>query len=241
MTHIKDNIKERKMDLEEIYENIDNRARAELEASRNFYKNLPERSTPEPVDVYQRNQDRIHEVNQKSYPKGSSAAVNMAVTAVIDGVGAEGLAKAYKRAQDDVDALKEQGERGRAEIRRQQYMQEYFLPAVEIVVNSTTPDEVLSSGRALKELDKYVLLEGAGNGYTATYIRQAYGDQLGQVQGKSSPEVQSGVMRINALLDEGRIREAVGVANSLKEKVDKGLAMADDSNYDLLGRVVSFF
>lgn len=204
-------------------------------------KNQPE-LPPEPVDIYQQTQDRIYDVNQKTFPRGSSKAVNMATTAVIDGVGAEGLAKAYKRAQDDVDVLKEQGERGRAEIRRQQYMQEYFLPAVEIVVNSTSPDLVLSNEKALQELDKYVLLEGSGKGYTATYIRQAYGNQLGQQQtSHSDPNVQSGVMRINALLDEGRVREALGIANDLLDKIKRGEVMADDVDFDLLGRVASFY
>lgn len=196
---------------------------------------------PEPVDIYQRNQDRIYDVSQKSYPKGSSHTVNMSVYSVIDGVGAEGLAKAYKRAQDDVDALKDQGERGRAEIRRQQYMQEYFLPAVEIVVNSTSPDEVLNSKQALEELDKYALLEGSGKGYTATYIRQSYGDQLGQVSGKDDPNVRDAVMRINSLLDGGEIRSAVGLASSLKEKIDRGESMASDISYDLLTRIVSYY
>ena len=165
----------------------------------------------------------------------------MATTAVIDGVGAEGLAKAYKRAKDESTSLRTRGERGRAELARQQYMQENFLPAVEIVVNTTSPDEVLNSQKALEELDKYVLLEGAGKGYTASYIRQAYGDQLGQQTGRSDDSVRSGVMRINALLDEGRVREAVGIANNLKEKVDKGRAMADDVDWELIGRVISFF
>ena len=154
---------------------------------------------PTPVDLYQRNQDRIYEVSQKSYPKGSSQAVNMATTAVIDGVGAEGLAHAYHEAKEDIGALKERGERGRAEVLRQQYMQENFLPAVEIVVNSTSPDEVLNSKRALDELDKYALLEGSGKGYTATYIRQAYGNQLGQVKGRDEPNVRNAIMRINSL------------------------------------------
>lgn len=205
-------------------------------------KAQPEMPTlPEPVDIYQRNQDRIYDVTQKSYPKGSSRAVNMSVYSVIDGVGAEGLAKAYKRAQDDVDALKDQGERGRAELRRQQYMQEYFLPAVEIVVNSTSPDEVLNSKQALEELDKYALLEGSGKGYTATYIRQAYGNQLGQQEGRSDPSVRSEVVRINAMLDGGQIRTAVSIANKIKDKIDKGGAMADDIDYDFIGRVVSFY
>lgn len=201
---------------------------------------VTEEATPT-VDVYKRNQDRIYDLNKKSFPKGSSAAVNMSVYSVIDGVGAEGLSKAFKRAKDDIEALRSNGERGRAELVRQQYMQENFLPAVEIVVNSTSPDEVLNSKQALEELDKYALLEGSGKGYTATYIRQAYGNQLGQQEGRSDPSVRSDVMRINAMLDNGEIRTAVGIANKLKEKIDRGEAMADDIDYDLIGRVVSFY
>ena len=231
------------MDLEKMLSNIDANTKADLQASKDYYKAQPTEApaSPEPVDVYQRNKDRLYDVSQKSFPKGSSAAVNMATTAVVDGVGAEGLAKAYKRAKDDSDALKARGERGRAELVRQQYMQENFLPAVEIVVNSASPDEVLNSKRALEELDKYVLLEGAGKGYTASYIRQAYGNQLGQREGRSDPSVRSGVVRINSLLDNGSIRSAVGVASSLKKKIDEGSAMADDIDYELIGRVVSFY
>ena len=165
----------------------------------------------------------------------------MSVYAVIDGVGAEGLAKAYNKAKEDVAALKDRGERGRAEILRQQYMQENFIPAVEIVVNATSPDEVLNSERALGELDKYALLEGSGKGYTAAYIRQAYGNQLGRQKGRSDPSVSSGVMRMNALLDGGDVRAAVGVANDLKDKIDRGDAMADDIDYETIARVVSFY
>lgn len=194
-----------------------------------------------PIDIYQRDVERAETVRRKSYPRGSSKAVDMSIYAVIDGAGAEGLAKAYKRAQDDVDVLKGQGERGRAQIRRQQYMQEAFLPAVEIVVNSTSPDEVLANKKALEELDKYALLEGSGKGYTATYIRQAYGNQLGQKEGRSDPSVRSEMVRINALLDEGQNRTAYSIANSLKKKIDRGDAQADEVDYELLGRVVSFY
>ena len=193
------------------------------------------------VDVYKRLQDRIYENRQKSYPRGSSRIVATAVYSVLDGQGGEGLARAYKEAKEDVDTLKSMEERGRADLRRQQYMQEYFLPALEIVVNSTSPDEVLNSKKALEELDKYVLLEGSGKGYTATYIRQAYGNQLGQKEGRSDDSVRSGVMRINALLDSGEVRSAVGIANDLKKKIDDGNAQADDVDYELIGRIVSFY
>lgn len=228
------------MDIEEIktklYEDFDAEGLTKRQE-----KDIKNASINEPLDIYQRNKDRIYDVNQKSFPKGSSAAVNMSTYAVIDGVGAEGLAKAYKRAKADSDALKERGERGRAELVRQQYMDENFLPAVEIVVNSTSPDEVLNSKQALKELDKYVLLEGSGKGYTASYIRQAYGNQLGQKEGRSDASVRSEVMRINALLDDGQIRTAFGIANKLKDKIDRGEAQADDIDYELIGRVVAYF
>lgn len=231
------------MDLDLMLQNIEENTKRELKDSQEYYKNIQnEDEAPiEPVDIYQRNQQRVYDVSQKRFPRGSSAVVNMATYAVIDGAGAEGLAKAFKRAKDDSDSLKSRGERGRAELLRQQYMQEDFLPAVEIVVNSTSPDEVLNSKQALEELDKYVLLEGSGKGYTATYIRRAYGNQLGQQTGRSDASVRSGVIRINSLLDSGQIRTAVGIASDLKEKIDEGEAMADDVDYDLIGRVVSFY
>lgn len=214
----------------------------ELQKSKDYYKNAPEQAqAPEPVDVYERDRERIRGVNAKSFPKGSSKAVDMSTYAVIDGVGAEGLAKAFRKAKADIEALKERGERGRAEVRRQQYMQENFLPAVEIVVNSTSPDEVLANARSLSELDQYALLEGAGKGYTATYIRQAYGNQLGQKEGRSDASVRSDVMRLNSLLDQGEIRNALGLANKLKEKIDRGEAQADDVDYELIGRVVAYY
>lgn len=230
------------MDLDIIYKNIEEKAKEEMKNSEEFYKNTPESVMQEDsIDIYQRNVDRDNSVRNKSFPNGSSKAVDMSVYSVVDGVGAEGLAHAYHEAEEDIDTLKERGERGRAEVRRNQYMQEFFLPAVEIVVNSTSPDEVLNSKRALDMLDKYALLEGSGKGYTATYIRQAYGNQLGQQEGRSDPSVRSDVMRINAMLDNGEIRTAVGIANKLKDKIDSGDAMADDVDYELISRVVSFY
>lgn len=233
------------MDLDTMYKNIDAFAEAELAHSQD--KNLAtqtsrsEQPSPESVDIYQRNQDRIYEVGRKAYPKGSSAVVGISVDAVLDGMGAEGLARAYKRAKEDIQALKDRGERGRAEIRRQQYMQENFLPAVEIVINSTSPDEVLNSKRALEDLDKYALLEGSGKGYTATYIRQAYGNQLGQVKGRSDSFVRSKVAQLNTLLDEGEIRLALGIANDLKGAIDNGQAEADEADYELIGRICAYY
>lgn len=225
----------------DIQENIKEFSEQELERLKGERPTQETQELVETVDVYQRNTDRNSSVNSKKFPKGSSKAVDMAVYAVVDGAGAEGLAHAYHEAEEDIDTLKERGERGRAEVRRNQYMQEFFLPAVEIVVNSTSPDEVLNSKRALDTLDKYALVGGSGKGYTATYIRQAYGNQLGQQEGRSDASVRSDVMRINSMLDDGQIRTAVSIANKIKDKIDKGDAMADDVDYSFIGRVVSFY
>lgn len=194
-----------------------------------------------PLDIYQRSRNRIRDISSKKFPNGSSRAVGMATDAVIDGHGGSGLACAYRKAKDDIGMLKARGERGRAELVRQQYMSEHFLPAVEVVINSTSPDEVLNSKATLDKLDEYVALEGAGKGYTASYIRQAYGNQLGNREGHTEPSVRSDIMRINSLLDEGEIRTAFGMASKLKEKIDNGEAMADDVDYALIGRIVSFY
>lgn len=231
--------------MDEVMQRIDEFSANELERLKENRREAAEEEAqpapPQPVDVYQRNMDRIYDAKKRAYPRGSSAIVNMAVFSVIDGNGAEGLAKAYNRAKEDVDALKANGERGRVQLRRQQYMQEYFLPAVELVVNSTSPDEVLNSQRALDSLDKYAMLEGSGKGYTASYVRQAYGDQLGQIKGRSDASVRDGVRRIDALLNEGQIRTAFGIANKLKDRIDKGDAQADDEDYELLGRIVAYY
>lgn len=228
------------MDIEQIraklYEDFD----AEGIVTRQEKAKQAQPAPPEPVDIYQRNQDRIYEVSKKSFPKGSSAVVNTAVYSVIDGAGSEGLARAYKRAKEDMASLSERGERGRAELVRQRYMQENFLPAVEIVVNSASPDDLLANEKALKMLDKHALLAGSGQGYTASYVRQAYGGQLGNREGHSDSSVKSELMRINNLLDEGEIRTAYGLTSKLKEKIDRGEAIADDIDYDLIGRIMSY-
>lgn len=229
------------MNVEDYIERMREYTDKDIDRMKESDKNGNAVETTEPIDIYQRDRKRIDEVNSKTFPNGSSSIVITSVNSVLDGMGAEGLYRAYKRAKADSDSLRDRGDNGRANIRRQQYMQEYFLPAVEIVVNSTSPDEVLNSKQALQKLDKYVLLEGSGNGYTAAYIRQAYGNQLGMQEGRSDSSIRSGVQRINSLLDEGQIRTAFSMANKLKKRIDEGSAQADDNDYELIGRVVAYF
>ena len=113
-------------------------------------------------------------------------------------------------------------------------MEDHFLPAVEVVVNFTSPDELLNSKKGLEELDKYALGMGPMTGYTASYVREAYGNALGQVQSASSPEVSDAVYRINGFLDTDQMVMARGLAKRIKEKVDKGEAIASEPDYQFL-------
>lgn len=195
----------------------------------------------EPVDIYQRDATRQYEESKKSYPKGSSSLVKAVTKAIINGDdGGDSLARARKRAEDDSEALKAQGYKDRAEIVKQQYMEEKFLPAIEAVINYSSPDELLNSKEALSALDKMAMGVGSMRGYTAAYVRQAYGDQLGQKEGGSDPTVVDMVRRIKSLVKDDQYRTAIGMAVKLKKQIDAGQHIASDEDYDLLGRMVAY-
>lgn len=234
------------MNIEEVMSRIDEGfdipdiQKREAQRAKQIAPPVPPQPVP-PIDIYQRNRDRIRGVSQKRYPRGSSAIVRIAVQSVIDGAGGEGLAQTYRRARNDSESLRERGERGRAELLERQYMMESFLPAVEIVVASASPDEVLNSKDALRELDKYVISAGSGDGYTASYIRQTYGNELGHTVGRSDHATRDAVRRVNELLDGGEVRMARDLAGKAKRNIDEGKSMADEIDYEFLGRIVSFY
>ena len=161
-----------------------------------------------------------------------------------DGQRGAGLAPAYKKARDDSDFFKKRGEEDRAEIVRNQYMEEHFLPAVEAVIAYSSPDELLNCREALAALDQYALGVGKTNGYTAQYVRSAYGNALGEDYsartGKSDDYVTRIVYRIKMLANGDSNREAISLAVSAKKDIDEGAHIASDGDYALIGRVASF-
>lgn len=201
-------------------------------------------STISPADLYKANTDTRRAESKKVRPNGSSTLVRAVTRAVVDGDGAEGLAHAHKRARDDSDIYKRRGEHDRAEIAKQQYMEEHFLPAVETVISYTSPDELLNCKEALSALDKYVFGTGDSTGYTAAYIRSAYGDLLGKDLdgrfGQSDPVVVDTVRRIRCLANRDDIRTAVGLAKNIKKQIDNGEHLASDDDYALIGRLVAY-
>lgn len=197
--------------------------------------------TGEPVDIYRLNANARYEESQKSRPKGSSKLVKAVTKSIIDGDDyADGLARAKRRAEDDSEVLMARGEKKRAQMVRRQYMEERFLPAVEAVVNYASPDELLNCKEALTALDQMALGDGAMKGYTASYVRQAYKNQLGQKRGESDPAVVDAVRRILMLVDDDQYRTAVGLAKKLKKSIDDGENIASDEDYAVIGRIVSY-
>lgn len=198
------------------------------------------------VDMYQQDVNDMRTEQKKTRPRGSSPIVLASAKAVIsgDGVPAAGLAQAYKRAKEDRDVLKAKGEPGRADIVVDQYMEEHFLPAVETIIRFSSPDELLNCKPALSALDKLALGTGSMVGYTASYVRSAYGDLLGTDLdsrfGQSDPAVRESVYRIKALSASDKIRSAIGVAKQIKKQIDNGERMASEDDYEVIARVVAF-
>lgn len=188
----------------------------------------------EPIDVLQTQRDIQREYSQKQYPRGAREQVLATVQDVINGVGTDSLSQAYQRAKENSEAVDKMGDHRRAQIIKNQYMQEHFLPAVEVVVNFTSPDELLNSRKGLETLDKYALGLGSMSGYTASYVREAYSNALGQVNAASSPEVSDAVYRINGFLDTDQMVLAKSLAKRIKDKVDDGKCIASSEDYDFL-------
>lgn len=199
-----------------------------------------------PTDLYKRNAGSARAEQKKRRPNGSASIVKAVTRSVLTGDGQRGagLSPAFKRAKDDSDFFKKRGEEDRAEIVRNQYMEEHFLPAVEAVVAYSSPDELLNCREALAALDQYALGVGKTNGYTAQYVRSAYGNALGEDYsartGKSDDYVTRIVYRIKMLADGGSNREAISLAVSAKKDIDEGTHIASDGDYALIGRVASF-
>ena len=238
------------MDLQQMLQNIEQVKQDELASSEKFYKNLPDdaevgSSNGKPVDVYKKKTRSALDNSKKKYPNGSSAMMLSVAKSVLGGKGSmAGLSGFYKKALEDSNSLKRRGENDRAELVRQQYMEEKFLPSVEAVIAYSSPDEMLNNKSILNAFDKFVLGVGSSDGYTASYIRTSYGNVLGSdIKGTfngSDETVASKVIRIKQLCDSGQIRSAVGMAKKIKTQIDDGEHIASDEDYALLGRVASY-
>ena len=186
------------------------------------------------VDVYFEREKIQRDLNSNSFPRGSRELVNATVRDVVEGAGARSLARAYKEARDDSEYLKERGDKRRAQVVTNQYMEESFLPAVEVIINFTSPDELLNSKSALDTLDKYALGIGSMKGYTEAYVRNAYADSLGRVEQASSPIVEDAVAKVTGYLDTYQDMMAKAVAQRMVDKIKEGKCISSEPHYKFL-------
>lgn len=187
------------------------------------------------TDLFQENINARFEMGKKQFPKGSSKRVRKFADDV-----ALRLAVPYRRARDDSEVLKKRGDKQRARMVVDQYMEEQFLPAVEALILLTNVDEVLNSKDTLSLLDDYVLMEsGSGAGYTRSYIESLYDKFRGQKQGMSDHDVMKSIGKIRKLIERDEVRTAIALANKIKDKIDAGENQASDEDYDIIATVVA--
>lgn len=185
-----------------------------------------------PKDLYNETQRTLRKESRKTYPHGASTLIKKIAEEALSG-----LTRQKKRAEADSDYWKQRGDEERAQLIKDQYMEECFLPAVEMVIISSTPDEVLNAKDVLSAFDDVTFEYGPG--YTASYIRTAYGDQLGNASSASDGYVRDAVNRIKSLAAMDQIRAAYGVAQKLKEEIDNGNHTASEDDYEIITRVAS--
>lgn len=184
------------------------------------------------VDLYDKNRVKNLKESKKVMPRGASTLMKKIAEEALGG-----LARQKKRAEVDSDYWKERGDKERAQMVKDQYMEECFLPAVEMVVISATPDEVLNAKDILSAFDDVTFEYGPG--YTASYIRTAYGDQLGNASNLSDGYVRDMISRIKYLASSDQIRAAYGLAKKVKDEIDNGNHTSSEDDYQMIARVAT--
>lgn len=187
-----------------------------------------------PVDTWQMYADARREYARKQFPNGATKKFGLAAESV-----REGLKTAYSVAKANADNAAKRGDKMRASIWRQQYMEDKFLPAVDAMVLLGSADELLNAKEVLAAFDDLTLLDGnlSGKGYTESIVRSLYDDELGQKGSRSDAVVREGVRKVEALANSGNVRLAVKTAEKLIAKIEAGENSAEDSDYVLLQKV----
>ena len=192
-------------------------------------------SDPEPIkftDYYHEGSKNRLKMTKKPISHGSSPHTAIALRATI-----ENLRPRYTKAKDDSEALKHAGDTVRAEMYKEQYMNEQFLPAVETLVQLYGADDVIANQSVLTELDKLTLVNGSGSGYTKAFILALHPDDMRTQQSLSDGFVIKALKDIGRLVQQNQIRSAISVAKRIKTSIDNGENAASPDDYDIIQRV----
>lgn len=188
---------------------------------------------PQPTDMWQQRQDALMaQTPTRSY--GAMPRTGLDLNDLLD----RGIKQAYKKAVDDSDYLRAQGETQRARMVEQQYMQDWFYPVVDALIRMNSVEDVLNSQDVLESLDELVIgpTRGSNAGYTSVYVSQLYEPVASQIF-TSDVEVRKGLRRINELCDRQEIRSAIAVADKLQQQIDMGANRATPEDYEFIQKI----
>lgn len=174
--------------------------------------------------------------NIKANKQRSSYGTRPYTRAILKQLEASPVKQAYKKAMDDIRYAKASGDKQRAEIIRQQYMEDYYMPAVDAAVRLGSRQDVLGSKEILDSLDSLVILDGIrGNGYTESLAANLY--EEGNGPAISDIEVQKAVQDIVRHCNNANIGAAIGLAKRIKNQIDQGNNVAVPEDYELIQKV----
>lgn len=185
------------------------------------------------TDLLQQSRDQRREYQPRG-SRGAMPRMKLDLSAIDDN-----LMYAYKKAKDDSDYYTNIGNRQYANMVKQQYMEDWYLPAVDALIKMNGMGAVQANKELLRKLDALTLLDGTeGNGYTETFIASMYAPE-GQVEA-SDGQVQDAVREITYLCETDQIRSAVGKANTIKRSIDAGENVATDTDYEVIQKVALY-
>lgn len=187
--------------------------------------------TPTPQDLYRAQQNQFREAKPVQ-ARGANPRIRLDISALTD----TGLSRHYKKEKEDSDYYKKIGDNKRAQMIRQQYMQDYFLPAVDAMVKLNGMEAVLNNQEILDTLDGLTLLDGTnGKGYTVSFIRSMYTPD--EMIERTDNEVADALKQITMLCEQDEIRAAKGLAQAIKQKIDSGQNIATIEDYSVIEKV----
>ena len=188
-------------------------------------------SEPQLNDYYQMKANDAQEASKKASSYGSPAEVNQ----VVDNMVSETAEKYFNAYNNQYQHLLDANDPNGAQRTADEYMMQYALPMVASLVEMYGVDSILNNKKALSKLDKVMLTgNGEGEGYTRAYLKQMYNQAMGAQGSFSDAEVVRGIQQATGIADRGDIRGAIGIAKSLKEKIDNGELSASESDYNTL-------
>lgn len=148
-----------------------------------------------------------------------------------------GIQDAYKKALDDSELLRAEGDTARAKLVEQQYMQNYYYPVIDALVRLNSQEEVLANQDVLEALDTLAIVPGGGaaDGYASVFVSSLYEPDASVTH--SDAQVRQAVKQITQLCNSGQVRQAIGLAQRFQEQVDRGDNLATPADYALLQKI----